>query len=249
MLIDLHAHSHLSKGCELDPRAVLERAALFGLDGVAFTETNTQDGCDELFEIGAKSKVKVFVGLELVTDRGQYLCFFPKPELAPEPVQMWGSNREKPWSAAECLPKVKGMGAAIIAARPFDRDSPNPAMDFVRSLTLLSAVEGYNARVKQTANDLAVEAAEALKLPCTGGSDVRGSLDEMGRGATFFKNPVTTQAQLVAELLKGEFWPVMAGELPRLTRPGEAQAARKQGGGGGGGGKRRRGGGGGGGRR
>ncbi|NMO22872.1 PHP-associated domain-containing protein [Pyxidicoccus fallax] len=242
MLIDLHAHSYLSKGCELDPRAVLERAALFGLDGVAFTETNTQDGCDELFDLGAKSKLKVFVGLELLTDRGQYLCFFPKPELAPEPVQLWGSNREKPWSAAECLPKVKSLGAAIIAARPYDRDSQNPAMDYIRSLnTVLSAVEGYNARVKQTANDLAVEAAEALKLPCVGGSDARGSLDEVGRGATFFKRDVKTQAELVAELLKGEFWPVMAGELPRLTRPGEAQAARKSGGGGGrGGGKRRR---------
>ena len=37
MLIDLHVHSHLSKGCELNPRLVLERAALFGLDGVAST--------------------------------------------------------------------------------------------------------------------------------------------------------------------------------------------------------------------
>ena len=234
MLIDLHAHSYLSKGCELDPRSVLERAALFGLDGVAFTETNTQDGCDELFEIGEKSRVKVFVGLELLTDRGQYLCFFPKPEQAPEPVQMWGSNREKPWSAAECLPKVRSLGAAIIAARPYDRDSSYPAMDYVRSLgSLLSGVEGYNARVKQTSNDLAVEAAEALELPCTGGSDARGSLDEVGYGATFFKRPVENQEQLVSALLAGEFWPVMAGELPRMTRPGEAQAAR-------GGGKQRR---------
>ncbi|AKJ03638.1 hypothetical protein ATI61_119112 [Archangium gephyra] len=249
MLIDLHAHSYLSKGCDLDPRAVLDRAALFGLDGVAFTETNTQDGCDELFELGAKSKVKVFVGLELVTDRGQYLCFFPKPERAPEPVQMWGSNREKPWSAAECLPKVRSLGAAIVAARPYDRDSPNPAMDYVRTLGgVLCAVEGYNARVKQTSNDLAVEAAETLKLPCTGGSDARGSLDEVGYGATFFKKPVQTQEQLVAALLAGDFYPVMAGELPRLTRPGEAQASRSGGkrrggggGGGGGGGRRRRG--------
>jgi len=246
MLIDLHAHSHLSKGCDLDPRAVLERAALFGLDAVAFTETNTQDGCDELFDIGAKSKVKVFVGLELVTDKGQYLCFFPKPEMAPEPVQMWGSNREKPWNAVECLTKVKSLGAAIIAARPYDRDFPNPPMDFIRSLNLLSGVEGYNAKVKQTANDLAVEAAEALKLPCTGGSDVRGSIDEVGRGATFFKQTITTQAQLVEVLLKGEgFWPVMAGELPRLTRPGEAQVSKSGGGKGGGkggkgGGNRRR---------
>jgi hypothetical protein len=240
MLIDLHAHSYLSKGCNLDPRHVLDRAVLFGLDAVAFTETNTQDGCDELFEIGAKHKLKVFVGLELNTDKGQYLCFFPKPELAPEPVQMWGSNREKPWSAVECLPKVKQLGAAIIAARPFDRDFSHPAMDFIRSLNVLSGVEGYNAKVKQTANDLAVEAAEALKLPCTGGSDARATLDEVGAGATMFKRRIETQAQLVQELLKGEFWPVMAGELPRLTRPGEAQAPKKGRGGGGGGGGRRR---------
>lgn len=239
MLIDLHAHSYLSKGCELDPRLVLERAALFGLDGVAFTETNTQDGCDELFEIGAKHRLRVFVGLELNTDKGQYLCFFPKPEQAPEPVQMWGSNREKPWSAAECLPKVKSLGAAIIAARPYDRDFPNPAMDYIRSLNVLSGVEGFNARLKQTVNDLAVEAAEALKLPCTGGSDARGSLDEVGYGATFFKRNIDTQEQLVQELLKGDFWPVMVGELPRLTKPGEAQAAKKKGGRGGRGRRRR----------
>src|SRR3954467_14246618 len=149
MLIDLHAHSHLSKGCDLDPRAVLERAALFGLDGVAFTETNTQDGCDELFDVGAKSKLKVFVGLELITDKGQYLCFFPKPELAPEPVQLWGSNREKPWSAAECQPKVKALGAVIFAARPYDRDFQTFAGDYILTLQCLSGVEAYNPKVRQ----------------------------------------------------------------------------------------------------
>lgn len=239
MLIDLHAHSQLSKGCDLRPRAVLERAELYGLDGVAFTETNTQDGCDELLELGAKSKVKVFVGLELMTDRGQYLCFFPDPETAPEPVQMWGSNREKPWSAVECLAKVKSLGAAIVAAKPFDREGPYPSGDFVRTLSMLSAVEGYNARVKQTSNDLAVDMADAMRLPCTGGSDARGSLDEVGRGATLFKRPVPNQTALVKELLAGEFWPVMVAELPRLSRPGEVVQASSSRKGGGGGGKRR----------
>jgi predicted metal-dependent phosphoesterase TrpH len=232
MLIDLHLHSHLSKGCDLDPRSVLERASSHGLDGVAFTETNTQDGCDELFDLGRKAKIKVFVGLELVTDKGQYLCFFPRPELAPEPVQMWGSNREKPWSAAECLPKLKSLGAAIVAARPYDRDLDYPALDFILSLQCLSAVQGYNPKVRQTSNDLAVEAAETLKLPCVGGSDARGSLDEIGRGATLFKQPVNTQADLVEALLSKQYWPVMMGELPKLTRPGEArdaEAARKAG--------------------
>lgn len=228
MLIDLHAHSHLSKDCQLDPKAVLDRAATHGIDGVAFTETNTTDGVDELFDAGALTKVKVFVGLELVTDKGQFLCFFPKPHLAPEPVQLWGSNREKPWSAAECLPKVKSLGAAVIAARPYDRDFPGAPLDSVTALTGLSAVEGYNAKVRQTANDLAVEAAEKLKVPCVGGSDARATLDEVGRGATFFKKPIKTQEELVAALLSGkDFWPVMVGDLPRISKPGEAREAEK----------------------
>ncbi len=228
MLIDLHIHSHLSMGCPLSPRTVLERAASHGLDGVAFTETNSQDGCDELLALDGQGGMRVFVGLELVTDRGQYLCFFPRPEQAPEPVQLWGSNRERPWSAAECLPRLQSLGAVVVAGRPFDRDVSNPALDFVFSAPGLVAVEGYNARVRQTANDLAVEAAEKLKLPCIGGSDARLSLDEVGRGATFFKRPVASQADLLTELQGRDYWPVMVGELPRLSRPGEAREPERK---------------------
>lgn len=223
MLIDLHVHSHLTQGCNLDPRAVLERAASLGLEGVAFTETNTQDGCDELFDLQPKSPLRIFVGLELGTDRGQYLCFFPQPEEVPEPVQLWGSNREKPWSAAECIPKVLSLGAVVVAARPYDRDFATPALDQVLSVQGLSAVEGYNARVRQPANDLAVEAAEKLGLPSVGGSDARLALDEVGRGATFFRDRVTSQADLLDALRGKAYWPVMVGELPRLGRPGEAR--------------------------
>lgn len=229
MLIDLHCHSYLSTGCNLDPRAVLERAASHGLDGVAFTETNTQDGCEELFDIGRNSKVKVFVGLELNTDKGQYLCFFPRPEQAPEPVQMWGSNRERPWSADEVLPRVRQLGAAIVAARPYDRDFPFPAGDYVLSLKLLSGVEAWNPKIRPSANDLALEAAEKLHLPTAGGSDARASLDEIGWGATLFKEDIQSQEQLVQAILGGQFWAVQMGELPRLSRPGEAreQEARR----------------------
>ena len=228
MLIDLHVHSHLSMGCLLDPRAVLERAASHGLDGVAFTETNTQDGCDELLALDGRGGMRVFIGLELLTDRGQYLCFFPRPEQAPEPVQLWGSNRERPWSAAECLPKLESLGAVVVAGRPYDRDVANPALDYVLSVGGLAAIEGYNARVRQPANDLAVEAAEKLKLACVGGSDARLSLDEVGRGATFFKRPLTSQADLLRELQGHDYWPVMVGDLPRLSRPGEAREVERK---------------------
>lgn len=229
MLIDLHVHSYLSMGCTLDPVKVLERAATHGLDGVAFTETNTQDGCDELLDLAKKAKLKLFVGLELNTDKGQYLCFFPDPLKAPEPVQMWGSNREKPWAAAEALPKLRSLGAAIIAARPYDRDYEHMAGDYILTAGNLCAVEGYNARVRPSANDLAAEAADTLKLPCVGGSDTRASLDDLGRGATFFKHPVTSQAELVKTLLEGKgFWAAPMGELPRVLKPGEAREQEKK---------------------
>lgn len=224
MLIDLHVHSYLSRDCPLDPKAVLARAESFGLDGVAFTESNTQDGCDELLELQGKTKLKVFVGLELATDKGQYLCFFARPDRAPEPVQMWGSNREKAWSADEALPRLKALGAAIVAARPYDKDFATPALDYVKSLKLLSAVEVYNPKVRAGANELAIEAALQLKLPGVAGSDARSSLDEVGFGATLFKRPVNTQADLVKALEEGACFPVQMGELPHLRRPGEAKA-------------------------
>jgi hypothetical protein len=225
MLIDLHVHSYLSRDCQLDPRAVLARAESFGLDGVAFTETNTQDGCDELFDLQRTTKLRVFVGLELATDKGQYLCFFEKPDRAPEPVQLWGSNREKAWSAEECLPRLKALGAAIVAARPYDREYATPGGDYAKTLKLLSAVEVYNPRVRLGANEAALELAEALKLPGVGGSDARGSLDEVGFAATLFTRPVTTQAELVKALLAGTgLYPVQMGELPHLRRPGDARA-------------------------
>jgi predicted metal-dependent phosphoesterase TrpH len=224
MLIDLHVHSWLSRDCDLDPKAVLLRAASHGLDGVAFTETNTQDGCDELFDLAKTTKLKVFVGLELSTDRGQYLCFFNDPMKAPEPVQMWGSNREKPWPAEDCLPKLKSLGAVIVAARPFDRDFPNPAMDYVRSVKGLAAVEVYNPKLTAGANEQALEVAQTLKLPGVAGSDARSSLDELGYAATAFKQELKTQQDLVKALTEGQFWPVQMGELPHLQRPGEAKA-------------------------
>jgi predicted metal-dependent phosphoesterase TrpH len=224
MLIDLHVHSYLSRGCNLTPQSVLNRAETFGLDGVAFTETNTLDGCDELLDMAQTSKIKIFVGLELATDRGQYLCFFPDPMKVPEPVQLWGTNREKAWNADECLPKMKSLGAAIIAARPYDRDFPNPANEYVRNLKLLSGIEVYNPKTRLGFNEMAVESAQIMHLPGCSGSDAKDSVDEIGFGATVFTKPFKTQKEFVAALLEGDFHAVQMGELPSLRSPGDAKA-------------------------
>jgi len=52
MLIDLHVHSHHTRGCSLSPRDVVRRAKEAGLDGVVFTDLNTLDGLEEIRAAG-----------------------------------------------------------------------------------------------------------------------------------------------------------------------------------------------------
>jgi hypothetical protein len=78
--------------------------------------------------------------------------------------------------------------------------------------------------VRAGANELALDAAEALQLPGVAGSDTKSTLDEIGFGATLFRTPVQTQAELVKALEGGQYHPVQMGELPHLRRPGEAKA-------------------------
>jgi len=105
MLIDLHVHSHHTRGGVLAPRDVLQAARAAGLDGVAFTDLNTLDGLPEIRAAAAETGVLALVGLEVATDKGHYLCFFPDPEKVPAPPQLFGSAT--PWQVQEVLARVK----------------------------------------------------------------------------------------------------------------------------------------------
>jgi predicted metal-dependent phosphoesterase TrpH len=242
MIIDMHCHSRFTRGCDLDPKLLIKRAAGLGLDGICFTETNCIDGAAELHALGKGAPVKVFVGMELATDRGHYLCYFPDPEAVPDPVQMWGSNHERPWPVRETIDKVIKLGGVVVAAHPYDRDTPPASGDFIYGLKgQLAAVEGYNARRKPHVNNLAAEAADSIHLPSVSGSDTRLDISDLGKAATVFKNPVQNEAELCAALKAGQFWPVIFGGLPaglaNGLEPVVAQSGPRQGGGREGGGR------------
>ncbi len=215
MIIDPHCHSRFTRGCDLDPRILVKRAPALGLDGICFTEMNTIDAAAELHALGKGAPVKVFVGMELSTDRGHYLCFFPDPEAVPDPVQMWGSNHERPWPVRETLEAVRRLGGVVVAAHPYDKDTPPAPGDFIRSLKdQLTAVEGYNARRKPHANNQATDAAEAMHLPTIAGSDCRGDIAELGKASTAFEAPIENERELCAALASGRCWPVIFGGAP-----------------------------------
>src|SRR5260370_41278392 len=129
----------------------------------------------------------------------------PGPESAREPVQMWGSNREKPWSAPECVPKLRSLGAAVVAARPHDREIQYPAGDFILTLEGLTAVEGFNPKVRQTANELAVAAAASRKPPGSGGSGAPGYPAGLGRAAAPLHTPGRDPQEAVSATFRAPY--------------------------------------------
>jgi hypothetical protein len=212
MLIDLHVHTHHTRGGTLAPRDVLRRAKEAGLDGVAFTDLNTLDGLEEIRAAGREEGLLALCGVEIATDRGHYLCFFPDPAKVPPPPQVFGSAT--PWPVRDVLAKVRELGGAVVAAHPYDKTVEKPSGDFIFTLDGLAAIEGLNVRRKGPANDLAVEAADHMSLPCTGGSGALDAADPIGKAATLFKEPVASEADLVRQLRAGSVFCVAIGVTP-----------------------------------
>ena len=224
MLIDLHVHSHHTRGCTLAPRDILRRAKDVGLDGVAITDLNTLDGLDEIRAAGREVGILALAGVEVATDRGHYLCFFPEPEKVPAPPQMFGSAT--PWAARDVLEKVRELGGVAVAAHPYDKSIERPSGDFIFTLDGLSAIEGLNGRRKASANDLAVEAADHMNLPCVAGSDAHASLEQIGGAATLFRDVVRTEADVVAQIRAATVYSVAIGVEPGHVERPERQDRR-----------------------
>jgi len=211
MLIDLHVHSLHTRGCALTPREVVRRAREVGLDGVVVTDLNTLDGLEEIRAAGREEGLLALCGVEVATDRGHYLCFFPDPARVPAPAQMFGSAM--PWPVRSVLAQVRELGGAVVAAHPYDKNVDHPGGDVVFTLDGLAAIEGLNARRRGPANDLAIEAADHMNLPCTGASGAH-ELADIGKAATLFRDPVKSEADLVAQLKAGTIFSVAIGVSP-----------------------------------
>ena len=216
MLVDLHVHSHHTPGCALTPRDLVRRAKAAGLDALALTDVNTLEGLAELREAAREESFPALAGVEITTDHGHYLCFFPEPEQLPALPQVFGTT---PWPVREVLRFVQEKGGVAVAAHPYDKTVDRPSGDFIFTVEGLSAIQGLCGRAKPAANDLAVEAADHMNLPCVAGSGAHGSLDEVGTVATLFREPVSSERDLVAQIRAGGVYCVAIGAPPRPPEP------------------------------
>lgn len=213
MLIDLHAKSNLSPEVNLSIDEVLDKAKSTGLDAVAFTEALSSAQCQHAIEAGKRKGVKVFIGVEMHTDKGIVVGFLPQID-SYYLNEEWRELTDYTTPAIEdVIAEFASRGGAVLATRPYDLDIPYNMGDMIFTVENLCGVEVFNANVGELQNDFALEASRFMGLPTMGGSDPRGEARGLGAFATLFLEDLETQSDFVAALLKKEFWAIQLGDI------------------------------------
>jgi predicted metal-dependent phosphoesterase TrpH len=192
MRIDLHVHTHISPCSRLDPEEMVRAALQAGLDGVCVTDHDTMEIRRHLREGVQENGLVVLFGMEYATPQGDFLLFGPFEELPPG------------WEAPLVLEETSRRGGAAVAAHPFRKGRslcPNLARVGQEFL-----IERYNGRNSAEENDSAASLVARFGLRAAAGSDAH-SVEELGRCATVFSEPVLTREQLVQALLRGACTP------------------------------------------
>lgn len=178
--IDLHVHSRLSGDSNSEPEDLIERAIEIGLDGIAFTEHYSYEASEPVEALREKygKDILILRGVEFSTKEGHCLVF--------------GFNTDKYLKkytpVQEVLRIVQSAGGVVIPSHPFR--GVNSIGEEIKNLKGLFAIEGYNGYNMHPYNIRAIEVADKLGIPFTGGSDAHEP-HEVGQCYTEFLDRVT----------------------------------------------------------
>jgi hypothetical protein len=187
--IDLHVHSKHSGDNDADPEETVIRAIGLGLHGIAFTE-HYYYGASEHAEVLREKygdRILIFRGVEFSSDEGHCLIFgvdTDKLSMKYAPIK-------------DIIRIVNQADGVVIPSHPYR--SVNSLGDLVRNVEGICALEGYNGCNMHAFNVKAIQSAEMLTLPFTGGSDSHAS-QEVGSCFTEFDDVVAYEN--IIELLK-----------------------------------------------
>jgi predicted metal-dependent phosphoesterase TrpH len=165
---EFHCHTTFSADSLSRPEALLAQCVSKGIGRIAITDHNTIRGARQAQAI---DPLRVVVGEELMTTRGELLAYYVQEELP------------KGLTPQEAIRELRQQGAVISVSHPFDRarnGSWDPA-DLLEIVPLVDAIETFNARCQGNAPNLKAQAfAAAHNLPGTAGSDAH-LLSEVGQ--------------------------------------------------------------------
>ena len=201
--IDLHVHSKFSGDNDADPEESIIRAIDLGLHGVAFTEHYYYEASEpvEILKEKYKNGIRIFRGVEFSAAEGHCLIFgvdTDKLSIKYMPI-------------ADIIQIVNESGGVVIPSHPY---RPGTSLgDRVRSVEGICALEGCNGCNMHAFNVKAIEAARALNLPYTGGSDAHASQD-VGSCFTEFSEEVTYE-NFIGLLKSGKYQGVDTRKISR----------------------------------
>lgn len=230
--MDIHVHTNpASSDSMLQPDELVELALANGLTAVSMTEHDftLESHRQEEFR-GRYPDLFINFGMEVSTDLGHMLAFGL-------PGYLPGIRRlEKLREAAD------EHGGFVVVAHPFRRLfdpvtamrtgekfelTPTEAAEQMEVFRHVHAIEVANGANTPQENYFALEVAEILGIPTTGGSDAH-STSGIGTYATAFEQEIGSTSQLVEELHAGRFHAVHKTKDERWVRfvQGSIEAAQ-----------------------
>ena len=201
--IDLHIHSKYSSDNDAEPEETILRAIELGLHGIAFTEHYHYEASEpvEILKEKYKNGIMIFRGVEFSAAEGHCLIFGVDTDRL--------SIKYAP--IANIIQVVNQSGGVVIPSHPY---RPGTSLgDIVRNVKGICALEGCNGCNMHTFNVKAIEAARALNLPYTGGSDAHASQD-VGSCFTEFSEEVTHE-NFIGLLKSGKYKGVDTRKISR----------------------------------
>ncbi|MGF1508501.1 MAG: PHP-associated domain-containing protein [Myxococcota bacterium] len=228
MIVDLHVSLDTPEGTPVPPDTLIQSAKAAGLDGLVLSSAQGLSFDIEPYRSAAiAADLRVFMGARVQTNRGLILCIMPPGYVLSDDFADRAPDGDL-YDAASVVDAVEHANGVTVALRPYDRDLQHPMGDHLFSLQGLVACEVANGQLSEIANDLALEAATNMDMPCVGSSSALGT-EGLGTAATLFRYPVATEAELCDALRDGACWPVtfsdeLPAEPPRRSRGAGARS-------------------------
>jgi predicted metal-dependent phosphoesterase TrpH len=208
MIVDFHVHTTRgSADSNLDPFAMIGRAAAVGLEGIAITEHDHMWQDPKVDSFAADHGVVLFRGIEVTTELGHVGAFGLSGYVGGI------------YKIRELRRVADDVGGFLIANHPF-RYKLDPRLRFMHptvpenltpegatAMTIfqfVDEIEVVNAACSEAENRFALETARACERRGIGGSDSHDA-NSLGYAATVLEQRCTTVGELINELKARRF--------------------------------------------
>jgi hypothetical protein len=188
----------------MKPKKIIEVAHHRGLNGIVINDHNTIKGGMESAAIDLPDNFFVIVGAEIKTNVGDITGIFLKQEI-------------KARNYPEVVQEIKNQNGLVVLNHPFIHHK----LDEI-NFDGIDLIEGYNGRVNNYNNELAVRLAKEQKKPVIAGSDAH-LYSEIGNCRTFYNDANSWRQPISTEYKKNSFYCEVYSQFIKAAKTKDAK--------------------------